>query len=415
MSVMRGFTRIVMLSILVMALSPAAASARSIPQGFFGVDMDPWALMRDGHDINTEMTTAAASGVESVRVPIYWYDVQPYSAMSRVPSSAVASMTEDPAGGPPLRLGRLDQFVAAASNRGIRILPIIIGAPQWAADPRWKKSLNPPADPATYASFSASLVKRYGPSGSFWTENPGTVKSPITSWQVWNEPDIDRYWPQHLGETQSVTVRGKAKRVRGLNFAPSFTLLLRAAHAAIKDADPKAQIVLASMTNKAWTSLKLLYASGARGTFDEVGANVFSKTPSNLVTAIRQIRSTMAANGDSRLPYSATEYSWSSSAGSIPLTSHMGWIVTSVSNQARNAGTSMDLFLRYRTSLKIKATYWYTWASSDSGNSSVWDYAGLRRTGNSQVNSKPVLATFARKALAAEGCKSKTVATSCAS
>jgi hypothetical protein len=169
------------------------------------------------------------------------------------------------------------------------------------------------------------------------------------------------------------------------------------------------------MTNKAWTSLKLLYASGARGTFDEVGANVFSKTPSNLVTAIRQIRSTMAANGDSRLPYSATEYSWSSSAGSIPLTSHMGWIVTSVSNQARNAGTSMDLFLRYRTSLKIKATYWYTWASSDSGNSSVWDYAGLRRTGNSQVNSKPVLATFARKALAAEGCKSKTVATSCAS
>jgi hypothetical protein len=275
-------------------------------------------------------------------------------------------------------------------------------------------NLDPPADPATFARFSAALVQRYGPSGGFWTERPGTTKTPITSWQIWNEPDLARYWPQHVGETQVVAVNGKLKRQTALGFAPSFTLLLRATNRAIKQADPGAHVVLASMTNRAWSSLKLLYASGARGTFDEVGANVFSKTPANLVKAIRQIRSTMAANGDARLSYSATEYSWSSSAGNIPLTDHMGWIVTSVTNQARNAGASMDLFLRYRSSLKIAATYWYTWASADTGATSVWDYAGLRRAGAAGVNSKPVLATFARRALAAEGCIRKTVATSCA-
>ncbi len=376
--------------------------------------MDPWALMRSGHNLGTELSTAAASGVESVRFPLYWFDVQPYSAMDRVPTDTVSSMTPATDGGAPFRWGKLDEFVGAASARGIRLLPIIIGAPQWAADPRWNKTLKIPADPSTYAKFSSALVKRYGPNGDFWNENPAVMKTPITTWQIWNEPDLDRYWPQHLGETQTVTVGGKVKRLRGLNFAPSYTTLLRTARASIKQADPGAQVMLASMTNRAWLSLKLLYASGAKGTFDEVGANVFSKTAPNVIEAIKQVRSTMSANGDARLPYSATEYSWSSASGAIPLTAHMGWIVTSVTNQAKNAGAAMDLFSRYRASLKIKATYWYTWASDDSGTESVWDYAGLRRVGMSSVSSKPVLATFAARALKAEGCKRKVAATSCA-
>ncbi len=393
---------------------PALASGRSVPQGFFGVDMDPWALMRNGHDINTELATAAASGVESVRIPLYWFDAQPYSSMDRVPTGSIDAMTPAPDGGAPYRWGNVDAFMTAAANSGIRVLPIIIGAPQWAADTRWDKTLKIPSNPATYARFSAALVGRYGSKGTFWSDHPAVAKVPITSWQIWNEPDIDRYWPQHLGETQTVAVNGKVKQVKGLNFAPTYTVLLRAARAAIKQADPTAQVMLASMTNRAWSSLKLLYASGARGNFDEVGANVFSKTPANLVTAIKQIRSTMAANGDSRLPYSATEYSWSSSSGSIPLTAHMGWIVTSVLNQAKNAGAAMDLFTRNRTALKIKATYWYTWASDDTGADSVWDYSGMRRVGASSITSKPVLTTFAKKALAAEGCARKTVANACA-
>ena len=375
--------------------------------------MDPWALVRGGHDINAELATAAASGVESVRIPLYWFEVQPYSAMDRVPADTASAMTPAADGGAPFRWGNLDTFVTAAANRGIRILPIIIGAPQWAADARWNKALKIPEDPATYARFSGALASRYGQQGSFWVDNPGVTKTPITTWQVWNEPDIDRYWPQHLGETQTVVVAGKTKRVKGLNFAPSYTALLRPARAAIKQADPSAHVMLASMTNRAWSSLKLIYASGARGSFDEVGANVFTKTPANLVTAIAQIRSTMAAYGDSRIPYSATEYSWSSSGGSIPITAHMGWLVTSITNQAKNAGTAMDLFVRSRASLKIKATYWYTWASDDRGADSVWDYAGMRRVGASSVTSKPVLATFAKKALAAEGCTRKAVATAC--
>jgi hypothetical protein len=121
----------------------------------------------------------------------------------------------------------------------------------------------------------------------------------------------------------------------------------------------------------------------------------------------------MAANGDSRLSYVATEYSWSSAIGAIPFSSHMGWLVTTPSNQAKNAGQAMDLFTKYRNSLKLRGAYWYTWASPDSGVTSVWDYAGLRKVAPTAVTSKPVLATYARKALLAEGCTGKQVATSC--
>jgi hypothetical protein len=37
------------------------------------------------------------------------------------------------------------------------------------------------------------------------------------------------------------------------------------------------------MTNRAWASLKFLYASGARGNFDQVGGNVFTKMGADLV------------------------------------------------------------------------------------------------------------------------------------
>ena len=404
---------LVLISSLVLAVAPASALSRSVPQGFFGVDMDPWALSDAGKNIDAELSTAASNGVESVRVPVYWFDAQPYSAMDRVPATAQPSFTPATDGGAPNRWGAIDAFMRATSSRGIRVLPVVMGAPRWAAEAPANKAINSPADPQTYARFLTALVERYGPAGSFWSENPDLAATPITTWQIWNEPDLAYYWPQHAGETQTVAVNGKIKRVRGLGFAPSYTRLLRAAHSAIRKADPNAQVLLASLTNRAWLSLKQVYSSGARGNFDQVGANIFSKTPANLVTAIKTIRSIMAANGDSRLPYVATEYSWSSGIGAIPFSSHMGWLVTSATNQARNAGQAMDLFTKYRTSLKLRGAFWYTWASPDSGVDSVWDYAGLRKVAPTAVTSKPVLATYARKALLAEGCATKQIATDC--
>ena len=361
------------------------------------------------------MTAGAGGGVEVGTIPPYWFGIQAYATWAGIPLALRGRYTASVDGGSPYNWTAADAFMTAAARTGIRVLPIVLGAPPWAADANSARTIPVPASAARYAEFCAAAAGRYGTGGSFWAAHPDLTLRPVTTWQIWNEPDLDRFWPQHKGETQTVTIWGHTKRVKGLGFAPSYVALLRAARASLKATDGNARVMLASMTNFAWSALKLLYASGAQGSFDEVGANVFSRTAPNIVSAVKTIRATMASNHDANLPYSVTEYSWSSSGGTIDPTSHMGWLVSTQTDQARNAGLAIDQFLKNRVALKLESTFWYTWGSSDSGALSVWDYAGMRRLQPGANLSKPVLATFAKKALAAEGCRTKTVATVCAS
>ena len=385
----------------------ATAATRSVPTGFYGVDMDPWAMQRQGVDIPAELALAARSGVESVRIPIYWFDVQTYGSVNSVPTALKTEFTRPADGSPPFRWGRLDSFFAAAAEHSIRVLPIVLGAPRWAADTRLNRALPIPRSPSEYAAFSSALAHRYGPSGEFWQANPSLPQAPVREWQIWNEPDIEAFWPQHAGEAQSVSIGGVQHKSTAFRFAPTYLELLRAARTAIKGVDPGSTVLLGSLTNSAWKSLQLIYSAGGHGLFDGVAANIFSKSPKNIPVAIKRIRSVMSAHGDSRLPYTVTEYSWAAPKGVLAPTLHMSWLATSQTTQARNAAAAMRSFKAARQQLRVNSTYWYTWASTASGAASVWDYAGMRVGPASQLQSRPVLASFAQLALAAEGCRSK--------
>ena len=39
-----------------------------------------------------------------------------------------------------------------------------------------------------------SWVSRYGPGGLFWKLRPFVPDRPVRSWQIWNEPNLDKYW-----------------------------------------------------------------------------------------------------------------------------------------------------------------------------------------------------------------------------
>ena len=66
-------------------------------------------------------------------------------------------------------------------------------------------------------------------------------------WEVWNEPNLDRYWSSPRP------------------FAKPFVALNRAAYRAIKRADPGATVVLAAMGNDSWRALAQAYRAGLRG------------------------------------------------------------------------------------------------------------------------------------------------------
>ena len=380
------------------------ASVRSVPQGFAGVTMDPWEMKRDRIDVNTEMQRAAAAGVESVRFPIYWFDLQHYENGS-------------------FNWAALDEFIGAAARAHMGLMANLLGAPRWAADPKYLDgstavTLTIPRNPNEFAAFASAVVSRYKPGGQFWVNNPSLTRPHFRYWQVWNEPDFTRFWPQHLGERQTVKIGRKKVTSSDFRFAPTYLELLRPTSAAIRAADPTAKIMLGSMTNLAWESFSRLYKAGGKslassGLFDAVGLNIFTSTPANLVSAISKTRAILKANGDGAAPIALTEYSWSSSKGITFPDMKVRYINVTQAKQASTLTTAFSLLARNRASLGLDSIYWYSWATPDSGTVTNWDYTGLRGYPNGTPKDKPALIAFSKAALAAEACKAKTFADSC--
>ncbi len=180
-------------------------STAATPSGFVGMNLDGPLLQR-GVNLAPVFDRMEASGVQSVRTTFNWDTAQPVA-------------------GGPLDFHQSDRIVALAAARDMTVLPVVMYCPPWAAlTPRAPGTLAVPAQPALYAAYAAALVHRYGPQGSFWAAHRGLPRLPIERWQIWNEPSFDYYWPQP--------------------FTASFVPLLAAAHAAIKTADPSAQVVL---------------------------------------------------------------------------------------------------------------------------------------------------------------------------
>jgi polysaccharide biosynthesis protein PslG len=79
---------------------------------------------------------------------------------------------------------RYDTLVTLAAQNNVHLLADLLDTPSWAGP----TDNTIPDDPTAYASFVATVVGRYGPSGSFWSSHPTVPKVPITTFELWNEP-----------------------------------------------------------------------------------------------------------------------------------------------------------------------------------------------------------------------------------
>jgi hypothetical protein len=365
---MRVPTVLAAAAVLVALIAPSRAVA-AVPPSFFGV-MGDGPLLGAGIDLGAQTAAMRAAGVGSVRVAVYWSDAQPYASDAAVPPDQRARFVD--ADGLPTDLTAIDAVVAASAAAGLDVLPVVLRTPSWAAaDPRQPAS--PPRSPAPYARFLTTLVHRYGPGGSFWATRPDLTSRPIRRWQVWNEPDIRKYWSRQP-------------------FAASYVRLLRAAHAAIHAADPGASVLLAGLTNRSWIDLRGVYAAGGRGAFDVAAAHPFSRRVANVLKIIGLVRREMRRHGDRRVPLALTELSWSSGAGRSRF--NYGWELTE-QRQAQRIRAVLPRLAALRRVLRLDAVYWYTWLSPALGGRDSFDYSGLRRLGaGGSIVDKPALAAF---------------------
>jgi hypothetical protein len=358
-----------------------------VPPGFVGVTGSP-ALFEGGLNLEREAATMARAGVESLRAPFYWSRMQAY------PPSVAAAVAKS--GGPlrvvhgvPTYWGPSDRIVEAAARHGISILPVVLGAPGWAARHPGKGN-SPPAATAPFAGFVRDLVERYGPKGSFWADHPALPRRPIRDWQIWNEPDHLLYWSDQP-------------------FARDYVRLLRAAHAAVHAADPGARVVLAGFANRSWELLQQVYAAGGRGAFDVAAIHPYTLEVGNVMRLIRLARAVMQRNHDSS-PLMLTEITWSSAVGHTRL--RFGYETTEA-GQATRLAALIPQIARVRRQLGIDRFYWETWVSRDRAPNPV-DYGGLRQLlPSGALRDKPALAAYRRSARELEGCAKAADASRC--
>ncbi len=354
-------TFLCLLTLLVLPVT-AGAAERKVPRGWLGVTVDGPLNDPAWPGAAGEWDRMAGSGVEAVRTAFYWNLLQP-------------------TGPETFDFAVKDQLVLAAAKRGLGVLPVVHGTPAWAAlNPGDAGS--PPRDPADFGRLLTALVARYGPNGSLWAEHPEVVKQPIRAWQIWNEPNLTRYW-------------------NVAPWAPSYAALLKVAHRTLNAADPGSKTIMAGLPNESWKALQLLYDAGVRGNFDVVALHPYTGKPKNVIRIVKIIRRVMERNKGRSLPIWLTELSWPAGVGKAE---QVGDFSTTDSGQARRLKLGMRLIAEGRKRYRLDRVYWYTWLSTEGITASAFDYSGLRRVRAGTLIDAPALKVFRSAARQLQGC-----------
>ena len=362
------------------AANPQAVAP--VPNGFVGMNVDGpvYPDTAPGINLAQQFPKMRAAGVQSVRAVFNWAAAQPYANWSQVPAADTAAFVN--VGGIPTDFTSMDEIVGLAAQQRMSVLPVVIYAPPWDVTGQTSTIFGRPATDGPYANFVTDLVARYGPRGSFWRGRSGP-SIPIRHWQIWNEPNLEVFWPAQP-------------------FAQSYVALLAAAHAAIKRADPGAQVVLAGLTNSSWVELQSIYrVRGARAAFDAVAAHPYTANPAGVITILGYVRAVMDAHGDRSKPILATEIGWPSAQG-VASVGASPTLVTTEAGQARKTAAVIPLLAHARRSLNVAGFDYYTWASQQSPDGYAFSFAGLFKDIGGRLIAKPVLAAFASAAHAIE-------------
>lgn len=360
----------VLIALALAAFMPVAAGAATtprLPKGFIGMNADGPLYDDPAVNVATELGRMQATGITQIRAVFDWAQAQPTDAQT------------------PPDLTKLDAIVGGAAAKGLTVLPVVIHSPTWAADLSGGGDpySAPPKDPNAYATFLKALVARYGPVGSYWAQNPAVPRRAIRNWQIWNEPNLPRFWAKQP-------------------FAKPYTALLKASAAAVRGADPGAKIYTAGITNgyhsPSWSALGELYAAGAKGSFDVIAVHPYTGTPAKVIETLRRVRAVAVRHGGAKTPLALTELSWSSGGGHK---TGVTWDTTEA-GQATRLTQVFQTIARSRLSLRIGSAYWYTWLSRQGTSADGWEFfAGVNRMQNGRVVPKPAL-TALRKAIRGE-------------
>lgn len=326
-------------AIAMLGVLAVSSSASALPASFWGV------VPQVGPNAE-ELARLKRGGVDSIRVPVSWGSIQPNRRGGFDWSS-------------------VDSFIAAAVKARIEVFPFLSTAPGWAVpvDRRFGSPEFLPVRSGVQRSgwkqFVSQAVLRYGPHGTFWSENPELPSRPIRTWQVWNEPNFKYFVAQ-----PNPAEYGK---------------LVQLTYAAAKAIDPGASLVLGGLFARpieatfhvrprqayfASEFLEGMYKStpGIKSKFAGYALHPYTGSYKNLPGRIEEVRRVLARNHDAGKPLFITELGWSSE----PPQPHNSFS-KGVAGQARELKGAFKLLTANQRKWNLQRVFWF----------SVSDYAGL--------------------------------------
>ena len=279
---------------------------------------------------NQDMNGMAAARVRTNRFVLHWGWVQPAQGT--------------------YNWGPADRFIGRLAYRGIRTVPSVWGNPAWVPGSGSTPPIGGPTAENAWRNLLKALVARYGPTGSYWANGykqrfPGAAPLPIQAWQIWNEPNLQKYFAP----------------------APSpgkYARLVQISHDAIMTRDPKAKVVLAGLSGNgdvaAQTFLNNFYAvSGIKYKFDVAALHPYASTLNSQRLAIQRVRNVMTNRGDAATPLWLTELAW----GSAP-PDQFG-LNKGPAGQAQMLTNAYRMILANRKAWNIERLFWYRWRDPD--------------------------------------------------
>ena len=303
--------------LLTLCLPASSTAAEPAPKGFFGVNAT-------GNE-NGDFSRMAAANVGVTR------NVFPFQVLKHGPDEPYDWSYPDP-------------IVRSTAESGIDLIPMVYGAPPWVSSDLNHTVLKGKSKRA-WRDLLIALVHRYGPGGSFWSENPDVPYRPIETWQIWNEPNSITWW---------------GPRPRPSEYAK---VLVRSAKA-IHSVDPGARILTAGIVARPSNRhairgtkylAELFKRPGVRAAADAVAYHPYAPSVNGVHEQLKDARKVLRQRRAGSTPIWITEIGW----GTEGPRGHP--LIKSVRGQNRAMRQTFELVVRDRKRLGLGRLLWFQW------------------------------------------------------
>jgi hypothetical protein len=242
-----------------------------------------------------------------------------------------------------------DTIASALASNHLQWLPIVDYSAPWAQSVSGQDH-SPPSDPGDYAAYAAALARRYGPGGSFWSSHPGLTPDPVTTYEIWNEPDNPAFWSPKPNPS-------------------AYATLYEVARNAIDAAQPDARVLVGGLTHPASFLTDMLAAAPAlKNQIDGVAIHPYGPSPNAVLASLRAARLALGSLGLPTVPLYVTEFGWTTSPRGA-----LDWAPAA----ARPHYIESTLSALGHLDCGVAAALLYTWVTPERDPANAQDWFGI--------------------------------------